>query len=115
MTKKIIFNEITVNVLDCYPFRYDDGKEVLRISSIDTTFEVLKNLKDFTGIIKYYEDDILKTEYEDYSADFSCNYYKGEWSLELKKISKIEIALLQIQEKIETTWSAVDFILTEGL
>ena len=114
---KIIFNGNTIEVTGCYPYRYPDGKEVLRITTVTSDYNILKLLNKFTGVIQYFEDEVLKTEYENYSADFSCNFYKDEWSVEMKRVGATEVQLQETRLDLEATSAALEeliFIVMEG-
>lgn len=111
MSKKIVFNQTEIIVSECYAYRYESGKEVLRISSTETKFEVLKTLEGYDGSIQYYEEDEMKIEYSNYSADFSCNYIDGSFTIEMVKTSSLEMAVQKNQEDIKLTADALDQLL----
>lgn len=116
MMNKIVFDGIEIEVINCIPQKNENGKDVLKITILgDVPFDRVKLLKGYSGIIQYFENDILKTEYCNYSADFTNNYKLDTHNVELTRIDATQQAIEVLQEKIETTWSAVDFILTEGL
>ena len=114
--KKINFNDIDVIVMDCYPFRYPNGRDVLQIKVALSDYNVLKQLGEYTGSIKYYETDaenvwVLKTEYTNYYADFSCNFYDGEWNIEMKRIDKTELELQKTKDALKVTGDALEELL----
>lgn len=92
--KKIKFGENELIVSNLYPYRYEYGKgnEVLRIdiTEMNASFDDIKKLDGFEGIIYYYENDMLKQPYENYSAGFSCQYQDGTYSVELKRLNETE-------------------------
>lgn len=115
--KKIVFNGIEVNVTGCYPYRYPSGKEVLAISTASSTFEILKGLDGYTGTIQYFEDEVMKTEYNNYSTDFTCNYVDGTYSVELTRVGATEIKLQETNAALKVTSSALEeliFIVMEA-
>lgn len=122
MTRKIIFNETEVLVSDCYPYRYENGKEVLRITTTESTFEILKGLDGYAETIQYFEDEVMKTEYSNYSIEFTCNYSAGTYSVELTRVGATEIKLQKTTDRIDELSATIDSLLfdvvpalTEGL
>lgn len=118
--KNIRFGEIEITVTECYPYTYSDGKEVLKLSTKDSDYKTISKLEDFVGTIEYYEDDILVCEYKNYSADFTCHFYKGKWTIDLTRVDKVisdletaksdlEIARTEMADMLST----IDVILTE--
>lgn len=102
--KKIKFGENEIIVSNLYPYRYEYGKgnEVLRIDIPETSasFDDIKKLDSFEGIIYYYENDILKLPYENYSAGFSCQYQDGIYSVELKRLNETERLVQKLAKEI---------------
>lgn len=93
--KKIVIGNRELICNDIYPYRYDygKGKEVLRISIIESnhTFDDIRSiLKDCPYEIEYYIDDELKNVYEHYSRDFNCSYKDGIYSVEITRIDELE-------------------------
>lgn len=87
----------------------------ITVSKETSNFETLQKLEGYQGNIEYYEDGELIIAYSGYNANFNCIYIGSTYTVILKRIGAVEQAIIDLQEKIETTWSAVDFILTEGL
>lgn len=109
--RKIIFNETEVSVSDCYPYRYENGKEVLRITTTESTFDILKGLDGYTGAIQYFEDEVVKTEYSNYSIDFTCNYSDSTYSVELTRVGTTEIKLQEATDRINELSATLDSLL----
>lgn len=101
--KKIKFNDTEIIVSNIYPYRYDygKGKEVLRIeiSEENATFDDIKKLEGIETFY-YYENDLLKQPYENYSADFSCQFSNGKYSVELKRLDKTERLVQKLSEQV---------------
>lgn len=115
--KKIKFGENELEVSNLYPYRYDygKGKEVLRIDISEeiASFEEIKKLDGNTEPIYYYESDMLKQPYEDYSADFSCQYSNGTYSVEIKRLDKTERLLRKLSEEVGVEDVIVDNLTLE--
>ena len=117
MIKKISFNSTEIIVDDCYSYIYEDGKNVLRIkaSEVNTGFTNLKTLDGYSGVILYIEDEIPKTEYTGYSADFVCKYDNGIFDVELQRAGATEVALKEAQLEIDLLTDSIDYIFLEVL
>lgn len=103
LIKKIKFGENELIISNIYPYRYDygKGKEVLRveISEEKATFEDIKKLEG-VDTFYYYENGTLKQPYENYSADFSCQYANGIYNVELKRLDKTERLVQKLSKEI---------------
>ncbi|MCH5257264.1 MAG: hypothetical protein J1D87_08205 [Lachnospiraceae bacterium] len=101
---KIKIKETELNVNNFYPFRYPDGKLVLRfdVSADDADFNTLYELlSNNQSPIEYYEnssDEAPQCTYYGYS-EFSANYTNGKYSVEqiTPNTLKSEIQNLQAQ------------------
>lgn len=104
LIKKIKFGDNELIVSNVYPYRYDYGKgnEVLRIDipENNASFDDVKELDGLEEPIYYYENDILKQPYEHYSADFSCQYSNGIYSVELKRLNETERIVRKLKEEV---------------
>lgn len=109
---KIVVNAKEYTVESVYPYRYDygKGKEVLRISILESNhaFEEVKLLANTANhTISYYEEESLKNEYTGYCKDFSCNYTEGVYSIEITRMSESDIKIAELENKISELESIV--------
>lgn len=108
MPKEIIreigYGNNRIKVASLYPYRYDYGKgrTVLRIDipEANITLEQLAELKANTGAIEYYEDGVLKAQYEGYTADFTYSYANGSYSVELQRVGETEAEVIRLKEQL---------------
>lgn len=119
MQKEIVFGTTEIKVKNCYPFKYSNGKVVLRVSAseADTDEATLKLLKTNTAPIEYYETvDIvnedgtvtegtefaLKNTYEGYeSGEYVSSYKDGIYEAEITRLGETEKAVKQNSANIE--------------
>ncbi|MBO5155258.1 MAG: hypothetical protein J6C00_13040 [Eubacterium sp.] len=119
MQKKIKFGNTEIKVTNVYPFKYSNGKVVLRVSASeqDTDEATLKLLQTNTAPIEYYEtvdtqdeegniiegeEFILKNTYEGYeSGEYVSSYSKGVYEVEVTRMGEIEKAVKQNTADIE--------------
>lgn len=119
MQRKIKFGNTEIMVTNCYPFKYSNGKVVLRVSAseADTNEATLKLLKTNTAPIKYYEtvDNVnedgtvtegtefaLKNTYEGYeSGEYVSSYKDGIYEAEVTRLDETEKAVKQNSANIE--------------
>ena len=119
MQKKIKFGNTEIMATNCYPFKYSNGKVVLRVSAseADTNEATLKLLKTNTSPIEYYETvDIvnedgtvtegteftLKNTYEGYeSGEYVSSYKDGIYEAEVTRLNETEKAVKQNSANIE--------------
>ena len=113
MVKKITFNngteEKTLIVQNCFAYTYNAMKTVLKldIAEADHSYDEITELKKCEGKISYYEDDVLKSEYEGFnlgSKGFIVNCAEGNFNVEMAQESSYSIRL----DRIEAT---LDFVL----
>lgn len=104
---KIILNKKELPVSGFYPYRYPDGKMVLRftINQKDMSFnDIYAVLHENEYPIEYYETEhSIKPEciYYGYS-EFTCNYKNGKYDIEQVSPSHINSAVeLLLQEREE--------------
>lgn len=113
MQKKIKFGNTEIKVQNVYPFKYSNGKVVLRVSASeqDTDEATLKLLQTNMAPIEYYEtvdtqdeegntiegtEFVLKNTYEGYdSGEYVSSYSKGAYEVEVTRIGEIEKAVKQ--------------------
>lgn len=112
--KKIKFGDTEILVMNVYPFMYQSGKIVLRVSAKEENVDeaTLKLLKTNTGVVEQLEQTVtinddgtitegeweLKMTHENYtSGDYTSSYSNGEYSCEVTKLSKYDIQLNQVQ------------------
>lgn len=113
MQKKIKFGNTEIKVQNVYPFKYSNGKVVLRVSASeqDTDEATLKLLQTNTAPIEYYEtvdtqdeegntiegtEFVLKNTYEGYdSGEYVSSYSKGVYEVEVTRTGEIEKAVKQ--------------------
>lgn len=119
MQKKIKFGATEITVTNVYPFKYSNGKVVLRVSAReeDADEATLKLLKNNVSPIKYYEtedttdDDgnivegtefILKNTYDGYeSGEYVSSYANGVYEAEITRLGEIEKSVKQNAADIE--------------
>lgn len=116
--RKIIFNDIEMIVEDAYAYIYDygKGKTVLRIrvSESNATFDDILKLKDLDADISYYiqnretDEYELKDVYSGYTYDFTANYAKGEYNIEITRQGKTELAVSQLEAAADKTTSEIE-------
>lgn len=113
MQKKIKFGNTEIMVTNVYPFKYSNGKVVLRVSASenDTDEATLKLLQTNTAPIEYYEtvdtldkdgnpvegtEFVLKNTYEGYeSGEYVSSYANGVYEVEVTRMGEIEKAVKQ--------------------
>ena len=98
MIKTITVGQAILTVSDIYPYRYDygQGKEALRmeINRTDHGYAALEAaLENPAGDILYKEDGELVNTYKGYNRDFKCSYKNGVYSVELTRVSQLELAV----------------------
>lgn len=119
MKKKIKFGNTEIKVQNVYPFKYSNGKVVLRVSASeqDTDEATLKLLKTNTAPIEYYEtldtqdeegniiegtEFVLKNTYEGYeSGEYVSSYSNGMYEAEVTRLGETEKAVKQNTADIE--------------
>lgn len=119
MQRKIKFGNTEIMVTNCYPFKYSNGKVVLRVSAseADTNEATLKLLKTNTAPIEYYEtvdivnedgtvtegtEFVLKNTYEGYeSGEYVSSYKDGIYEAEVTRLDETEKAVKQNSANIE--------------
>lgn len=101
--KKIVFGTTEVEVTNCYAFRYTDDRVVLRFECPNATGveSNIRLLESNTNPIQYFEDSELKVTYDNYLGDLTYNYINGVYSVELARLSAVEIAMNKTVADIE--------------
>lgn len=103
-----------------------DGNEVI-LSSIDPTsdtliftaskdsvsFDTLKVLEEYKGVIEYYEDDVLIVGYKNYTENFDCRYIASTYTVKLSKISQQDIDIKDLKNKNSESTMFLDSALCE--
>lgn len=112
MVKKLVIGSIELIVDNIYAYRYDygKGKEVLRIEISETshTFDDIKILVNADNkTIIYYEDDVKKCEYTNYCSDFSSNYINGIFSIEITRLSELEMEVIALKNQLKLNQIAI--------
>lgn len=115
MANKIVFGTKSIIVNNAYAFRYSEHRTVLRIdvADVSATFDDIMLLKANTLPIQYFEDEVLKMSYEDYTGECTVMYSSGVYSIELTKLSDTDLAIKKNADDINTVWAAVDVLFTE--
>lgn len=119
MQRKIKFGNTEIKVHDTYPFKYSNGKVVLRVSAReeDADEATLKLLQTNTAPIEYYETEdtmdeegnliegtefVLKNTYEGYeSGEYVSSYANGVYEVEVTRMGEIEKNVKQNTADIE--------------
>lgn len=96
MIKTITVGNATLTISNIYPFCYNGGygKEVLRMEIERTNHgytDVEVALEAPAGDILYNEDGVLINTYKGYTRDFKCSYENGVYSVELTRVSQLEL------------------------
>lgn len=117
--KKIKFGSTEILVKDVYPYLYSGtGKVVLRVSASEENVDeaTMKLLKDNQGVIEQWEQTVtiddegnvtegewtLKMTHENYnSGDYVSSYANGEYSCEVRRLSKTDIDIKQARADID--------------
>lgn len=113
MQRKIKFGNTEIKVTNVYPFKYSNGKVVLRVSAReeDTDEATLKLLQTNTAPIEYYETEdtvdeegnliegtefVLKNTYEGYeSGEYVSSYANGVYEVEVTRMGETEKTVKQ--------------------
>ena len=105
MIKTITVGNTTLTVSNIYPFCYNGGygKEVLRMEIERTnhgytSFETA--LEKPSGDIQYKEDGVLVNTYKGYSRDFKCSYENGTYSVEIARVSQLELEVEALRGEV---------------
>lgn len=105
MIKAITVGNNTLTVSNLYPYRYDygQGKEVLRIEIERTQHgytEIEAALENPATDIAYLEDDAPVCAYKGYIRDYKCSYQSGVYSVELTRVTPIELEVEELKAKV---------------
>lgn len=110
---KIIFgsNEIPVKNISAT----ENYLSFTAVKSATVTFAILSLLDGYHGNIDYYENDTKTITYSEYGYEFMCIYSNNEYTVRMAHKNVTTIAIEELQEKLDNTFSAVEFILTAGI
>ena len=124
MEKIIMFNtgneEVTLKVVSCFAYTYNESRTVLKLSinESDHEYSDIKKLKNNKGVIRYYEDNTLKAEYEGYTLGkdgFYPSCTGDVWNVEIlqKDAKNVRIdtafaAILGLSAEIEEIWAILE-------
>ena len=110
---KIIFgqNEIPVKNISAT----ENYLSLTAVKSATVTFAILSLLDGYHGNIDYYEDEAKTITYSDFGYEFMCIYSNNEYTVRMAHKDATTIAIEEMQEKLDNTFSAIEFILTEGI
>lgn len=126
INRKIVFGDNEMVVKTVYPFMYQNGKTVLRVTVSEDDFSEadLKKLKGNTGVIEHWEQQVhyradgsvldegewvLKMTYENYtSGDYTSSYENGEYSCEVTRLTEQDIRLAQVQADTDYALALLD-------
>ena len=105
MEKQIRIGETTLNVENAYAYiyNYGEGKEVLRLEILRENHgygEIEAALEHPAANIEYYEGGELITIFKGYNRDFKCNYADGRYSIEITRISALELKVQELEAKV---------------
>ena len=105
MIKTIIAGNTTLTVSNIYPFCYNGGygKEVLRmeIERINHGYTDIESaLESPAGDILYKEDGELMNAYKGYTRDFKCSYENGVYSVEIARVSQLELEVEALRGEV---------------
>lgn len=105
MIKTITVGDATLSVSDIFPYRYDfgHGKEVLqmKINRIDHGYADIESaLESPAGDILYKEDGELMNAYKGYTRDFKCSYANGIYSVEISRVSQLELEVEALRSEV---------------
>ncbi len=105
MIKTITVGDTTLTVTDIYPYRYDfgQGKEALRmeINRADHGYADIETaLEAPAGDILYKENGELMNAYKGYTRDFKCSYANGVYSVEIARVSQLELEVEALRGEV---------------
>ena len=81
----------------------------------DVSFEQLKMMENYTGVIKYYEDDVLRMEYKNYNGKFDCNYSSDSYFVTMNRISATDIEIDVIRQTMNDAICDLTMLVTGGM
>ena len=101
-----------LRVRDLYPYRYDygAGKEVLRmnISRDDHGYPEIENaLENPAGDITHFVDGEMVCVYKGYTRDFKCSYANRIYSVEITRITEMELKVAALEERLRIIESEI--------
>ena len=110
MTMKIVFNGHNIIIQSIFPV-----ERSLQFSALnsDVSFEILKELKTYTGTIEYYEDDVLMMEYVNYHENFECLYSSDSFNINLSQISEQEMVVQNLKSTVTDNKNFLDSAICE--
>jgi len=118
--KTITINGIQLTVQNLYPYRYDYGKgiEVLRIdiSRDDHGYPEIENaLENPAGDITHFVDGEMVCVYKGYTRDFKCSYANRIYSVEITRITEMELKVAALEERVKSLEDEISFDLEQAL
>lgn len=77
--QKLLFGSNIVEITDCYKYRYQNRDEVLRFAAVNTTFDILFQLNNFSGTIYQTAEDgqTIVNQFEVVSQGVNIEYKVG--------------------------------------
>lgn len=105
MANSIKIGKTTLKVENAYAYiyNYGEGKEVLRLEILRENHgyaEIEAALENPAADIEYFENDELVTVYKGYNRDFKCNYADGRYSVEITRVSELELRVEELEAKV---------------
>lgn len=105
MEKQIRIGETTLTVENAYAYlyHYGEGKEVLRLEVLREHHgyaEIEAALEHPAADIEYMENGEVVTVFKGYRRDFKCNYADGRYSVEITRVSALELRVEELEAKV---------------
>lgn len=103
--KKIIVGTKELEVLDCYPFEYTNGKRELRVKLLQSKMDILELhslFKENEESITYVEDDVTKGVYVGYKSSAKIELAEEEevlvYNAVIPCVLEVERQVLELQK-----------------
>lgn len=106
------FGKITFTIQSIFP-----SETQLQFSALnsDVSFEQLKMLESYTGIIEYYEDGVLRMEYKNYNGKFDLNYSSDSYFVTMSRISATDIEIDVIRQAVNDAICDLTMLVMGGM
>ena len=116
--QKLLFGSNIVEITDCYKFRHQNRDEVLRFAAVNTTFDVLFQLNNFSGTIYQTAEDgqTIVNQFEVVSQGVNIDYKVGNlYSVEVLLPNETTDRINELSATLDSLLFDVIPALTGGL